>query len=202
MIGAHHKLKNSGKLLKLLLCWGSDLLLIAGVAAVGYAVSILAVAWIYQARELSKFEHEVILPASRIPPVGDSIGEIDVPSIALRAVVIQGSSPQVLRLGVGHIYETPLPGKPGNVVLAAHRDTFFRPLRRIRAGDIILLRTGEQTIRYQVRSTSVVSPANVDILKSSDGNELTLVTCFPFDYVGPAPRRFIVHAEETTAPAE
>jgi|SRR5690242_15326486 len=195
-------MEKSRKPFKLLLRWASGLLLMSGVVAVGYALSILAVGWIYQARETSKFEHEVILPASRIPPVGDSIGEIDIPSIALRAVVIQGSSPQVLRLGVGHLYETPTPGEPGNVVLAGHRDTFFRPLRRVAVGDAILLRTGGQTFRYLVQSTEVVSPKDVDVLKSSNGNELTLVTCFPFDYVGPAPKRFIVHAREAMAPAE
>jgi len=88
------------------------------------------------------------------------------------------------------------------VVLAGHRDTFFRPLRRVAVGDAILLRTGGQTFRYLVQSTEVVSPKDVDVLKSSNGNELTLVTCFPFDYVGPAPKRFIVHAREAMAPAE
>jgi sortase A len=89
-----------------------------------------------------------------------------------------------------------MPGQPGNVVLAAHRDTFFRPLRAIRPGDDVILRSAAGTFIYQVESTSVASPQQTDLLRSSYRNELTLVTCFPFDFVGPAPSRFVVRASE------
>ena len=85
-------------------------------------------------------------------------------------------------------------GKPGNVGIAGHRDTFFRPLRNVQAGDIITLTTLRGEYRYRVVSTKIVSPDNVAVL-DSDGNQiLTLVTCYPFYYVGSAPERFIVRA--------
>jgi len=202
LAGANHKCEKSRGPFRPLLRWGTYLFFVSGTLAVGYAALILAAGRIYQVRELGEFNHEVVLPDSRVPPVGESIGEIDIPSLALRAVVIQGSSAQVLRFGVGHLYGTPMPGELGNVVLAGHRDTFFRPLRRIRVGDTILLRTGKQAFRYEVESTAVVSPKDVYVLRSSDRNELTLVTCFPFDYVGSAPKRFVVHARKTLVPAE
>jgi sortase A len=95
--------------------------------------------------------------------------------------------------------ETSLPGQQGNVALAAHRNTFFGPLRRIHLGDIIVLKTAEASFLYQVESTSVVAPSNVQVLEASTAPTLTLITCFPFDYVGAAPQRFIVRAREIRA---
>ena len=91
-----------------------------------------------------------------------------------------------------------MPGTPGNVGLAGHRDTFFRALRNIRPDDTIELETTEGTYRYQVSSTRIVTPRDVSVLKSSGGPTLTLVTCYPFYYVGSAPKRFIVHATAVT----
>jgi sortase A len=89
-----------------------------------------------------------------------------------------------------------LPGASGNVALAGHRDTFFRPLRDIRVGDQIRFQTQERSFNYVVDSIEIVTPADIRVLESSTGHELTLLTCFPFHYVGPAPKRFIVHARE------
>ena len=111
-------------------------------------------------------------------------------------MVVQGDSPKILRRAVGHIVETAMPGGQGNVTLAGHRDTFFRPLRNIRRGDTVTLKTLEGAFQYEVESTAVVPPNDIQVLQPSAERTLTLITCFPFYYVGPAPNRFIVLARQ------
>jgi sortase A len=127
---------------------------------------------------------------------GDVIGEMEIPRLDLKTIVVQGESPKVLRRAVGHLPETALPGNSGNVALAGHRDSFFRPLRNIQLGDAITIKTPDGEFEYQVESTEIVWPSDVEVLKPSSENTLTLVTCFPFYYVGAAPKRFIVHARQ------
>lgn len=170
-----------------------------GLAAVGYAAYIFTDAHIYQAVQLRKFAPKVPLLEPHLPGIGERVGEIEIPRLKLRAVVLHGDSPQVLRHGIGHLPGTSLPGEPGNVGLAGHRDSFFRSLRQIRAGDIIALRTAKGQFRYRVESKRVVSPTNIEVLASTDKRELTLVTCFPFNYVGAAPHRFVVRALQLSA---
>jgi len=83
----------------------------------------------------------------------------------------------------------------GNIGIAAHRDTFFRPLRVVRPNDVITLRTPYGISRFAVTETEVVQPSNVEVLAAAPGRDLTLVTCYPFSFLGHAPRRFIVHAK-------
>jgi sortase A len=109
-------------------------------------------------------------------------------------MVLDGASSQTMRVGLGHITGTSSPGENGNVAIAGHRDTFFRPLRRIQEGDEILLETPAKALTYRVSSTEIVDPSDVAVLRSHGKDELTLVTCYPFSYLGPAPKRFIVHA--------
>ena len=99
-----------------------------------------------------------------------------------------------MRRAVGHIPGTPLPGQQGNVAIAGHRDTFFRALRNIRKDDEITLATLDGSYRYRVDSTKVVEPEDTQVLDDSHDKILTLVTCYPFDFVGVAPKRFIVRA--------
>jgi sortase A len=108
-------------------------------------------------------------------------------------MILEGTDEGTLRLAVGHIPGTPLPGRQGNVALAGHRDTFFRGLRKIRVNDEITLTTLSGSYRYRVDSTKVVEPEETEVLED-DGDILTLVTCYPFNFVGTAPRRFIVRA--------
>ncbi len=89
---------------------------------------------------------------------------------------------------------TPLPGVKGNVVLAGHRDTFFRKLSGIMKNDRIEVSTATRRYQYMVTSTEIVDPQNTRMMESGSGSELTLITCYPFYYVGSAPKRFIVHA--------
>ena len=156
----------------------------------------------YQARQQAAFE----VPCKqgmrsqqygpRAIAEGGVIGEIDIPRLGLKVIVAQGDSPKILRRAVGHIRETPLPGEPGNVALAGHRDTFFRPLRNIRSGDLITLKTGDADFQYRVESIEVVPPSDVNVLRPSAEPSLTLITCFPFYYVGAAPNRYIVRARQ------
>jgi sortase A len=132
--------------------------------------------------------------AARVP-TGAEVGRIQIPSLHLSAIILQGTGAGTLRLAVGHYPSSALPGEGGNVVLAGHRDTFFRPLRHIRRGDRIILETPRATLDYRVETTAVVNPNDVAVLAPTAGNILTLVTCFPFYYIGPAPHRFIVRAK-------
>jgi sortase A len=128
--------------------------------------------------------------------VGSLVGRLEIPRLRLSAIVLEGSDSRILRLGVGRIPETADPGQAGNVVLGGHRDTFFRPLRAIRAGDRIALVTPRGAYSYVVEWTAVVDPADSESLKATADRSLTLVTCYPFRYVGPAPQRFIVRARQ------
>jgi sortase A len=126
--------------------------------------------------------------------LGSAIGRLEIPRIGVSVVVLEGSDTEALRLGVGRLHNSALPGEPGNVVLAGHRDTFFRSLRDIRPGDRISLRTPQGTFAYTVDWTSVVNPADTAVLRPTANPALTLVTCYPFYYIGSAPQRFIVRA--------
>jgi len=110
-------------------------------------------------------------------------------------MVIEGVGTFALRRAAGHIPGTALPGQPGNAGISAHRDTFFRPLRNIRQNDVITVSTLLGQYRYRVVSTRIVSPSDVEVLDQSKDEALTLVTCYPFYFVGAAPDRFIVRAE-------
>jgi sortase A len=167
-----------------------------GILALGYAGIVFADSHIYQAVEIHKLERTSALPTPRILANGDMLGELQVPRLGLDAIVVQGDSDADLRRAVGHLSNSALPGQWGNVALAGHRDTFFRPLRNIRVGDEIKFRTRERSYEYVVKSIEVVAPTDLRVLESSAEHDLTLLTCFPFHYVGPAPKRLVVHARE------
>jgi sortase A len=134
------------------------------------------------------------------PPAKRSvIGRLEIPRLNIAVMVREGADEGTLSRAVGHIPGTALPGTIGNVGLAGHRDTFFRALRNIRGDDTIELQTTAGTYRYIVKSTRIVTPRDVSVLEASGGETLTLVTCYPFYYVGSAPRRFIVYARQVGA---
>jgi sortase A len=128
---------------------------------------------------------------------GNPIGSLEIPRLRLSAMVAEGDDDSTLRIAIGHLPDTPLPWEDGNSALAAHRDTFFRPLRDIRIGDELRLTTAHEELRYRVRETLVVGPEDVGVLDSTGSPSLTLITCYPFNFVGHAPQRFIVRAERT-----
>jgi len=189
----------------------------AALVMLGYCGFVLADSWIFQNREnrlLEQLLHDrqtasgasanagVISKASltslRRPlpaMIHGLIGRIDIPRLSVSVIVIEGDGGKTLRRAVGHIPGTALPGQPGNIAISGHRDTFFRPLRNIRRDDIITLTTLLGEFRYRVVSTRIVSPNDMGVLDPSKTEVLTLVTCYPFYYVGSAPERFIVRAE-------
>jgi sortase A len=184
-------------------------LLGVGILPLAYAAYIVIDARIYEAHVLKRLAHDrqVALNAdartpfvrmAAPPPVeGAGIAEMRIGRLGLSVVVVQGESEAILRRAVGHLARTALPGDEGNVVLAGHRDTFFRSLKDILEGDRITLQTPERAFEYVVEWTSIVKPTDVGVIEPSGGHTLTLITCFPFYYVGPAPNRFIVVARET-----
>lgn len=166
----------------------------------GYALFDVAGGRIYQAwrgRELDR-TLDSLPPLPSAPSVsyqpGSAFGRLEIPRLGLSVVVLEGSDSGTLRLGVGRLRNSGMPGDAGNVVLAGHRDTFFRSLREIRPGDRISLRTPQGVFRYTVDWTTVVNPNDTGVLSSTGSPALTLVTCYPFYYVGSAPQRFIVRA--------
>jgi len=167
-----------------------------GILSLGYAGFVFADSHRYQALEKKKFEQHGRLSEPHLFIEGEVVGEIQVPRLGLSAVVVQGDSTASLRHAVGHMAKSALPGEWGNVALAGHRDTFFRPLRNIQVGDEIRFKTPRHSFRYVVQTIEIVAPADIQVLGASSGHDLTFVTCFPFYFVGPAPKRFIVHARE------
>jgi sortase A len=126
---------------------------------------------------------------------GSPIGMLEIPRLGLSSIVLEGDDAGALLVGVGHLSDTPFPWHGGNSVFAAHRDTFFRPLAGIRRNDVITFSTADAEFEYVVTETKVVRPTDLAVLDATPSATLTLITCFPFDYVGPAPNRFIVRAQ-------
>ncbi len=138
----------------------------------------------------------VLKELTHLPVVADpaALGRIEIPRIGVSAIVKIGSDEQTLSRAVGLVPQSARPGQIGNVVLAGHRDTFFRPLRDIQVSDRIRVRVPPETYEYKVESVMVVSPEDTNVLRSKGKEEITLVTCFPFRYIGPSPDRFVVSA--------
>jgi sortase A len=208
----------------LVLRWGQYFFLVVGVLALSYCAVVLLDRWLFQAYQTWRFERAlkdarattgaIQQPAS--PPLpaqaeadraravsfgidglaGSPLGRIEISSIGVAAMIMEGVDGRTLRHAIGHIPGTPLPGQPGNVALAGHRDTFFRGLRNIHKDDEINLTTLHGSYRYRVDSTQVVEPKDTEVLDNSVDDILTLVTCYPFYFVGPAPKRFIVRAHK------
>lgn len=180
-------------------------LLFAGaIGMLGYCAFVLSDTWWFQHREKQSLEQQIqISPATArevVPAIGPDglIGRIEIARLGVSVIVVEGTANATLRRAAGHIEGTSLPGQPGNLGLAAHRDTFFRPLRNIRANDLITLTTLGGEYDYRVVSTRIVNPTDVAVLKSDGTEVLTLVTCYPFYFVGAAPKRFIVRAKRVT----
>jgi sortase A len=181
--------------------WSRNVFLIIGFLALSYVGFALLDARLYQADQARRFERklkETNLARAESPGIaiseGSPLGRIEISAIGLAAMMMEGIDEGTLRRAVGHIPGTPLPGQRGNVALAAHRDTFFRGLRKIRVNDEITLTTLSGSYRYRVDSTKVVKPEETEVLEDDGDDILTLVTCYPFNFVGSAPRRFIVRA--------
>jgi sortase A len=178
------------------------------------AVGIAAVAWyagvrVSAARDQASWARELArqtaarshAPAAVVPRTAPKprslIGKIEVPRLGLSAIAREGVDERTLRSAVGHVPNTALPGQRGNAAFAAHRDTYFRKLRDVRKGDRVVLTTPDGVFDYVVGETRVVDPADLSVLEPADDARLTLITCYPFDFIGPAPKRFVVRATKS-----
>jgi sortase A len=164
---------------------------IIALLCLGYCAEITVKAKWSQSQGGRDLEHSVV---STAPALGDVVGRIEIPRLNLSTVVFEGAGDEELERGAGHLPASALPGKRGNMVLAAHRDTFFRPLRNIRVGDRVHIHRPSGDSVYIVKSAWIVEPDQVDVLKPTAESALTLITCYPFRYIGPAPERFVVRA--------
>jgi sortase A len=188
---------------------------VVGVSLLGGALAAIVNTWVYQARQgraFSDLERRAAASTNgpESPPASAStgpstlapnadplvLGRIEIPRIGVSAIVREGDDDATLAVAVGHIPGTARPGERGNMVLAGHRDSFFRALRHIRLRDTIRIRTAGRRYEYLVDSTEVVRAEETRVLDPTGDAVLTLVTCYPFEYVGHAPNRFIVHASQ------
>ena len=179
----------------------------------GFAVTD---SWTYQRRETREFERQLRVrwtarqstpqaasasSPKNIPAVAATpglIGRLEIPRLGVDVVVVEGIDRIALRRAAGHIPGTALPWQPGNVGVAGHRDTFFRGLKDLRARDEIQFSTLMGDFHYEVESLMIVEPEQVGVLQPALENMLTLVTCYPFSYVGAAPERFVVRARQVS----
>src|SRR5436190_10202087 len=169
-------------------------LVLRGIEMLLLTIGLVCVAW-YAAAHTSAVREQVAL-SQELDRVSSSttttrttrpvaaarglIGRIEVPRIKMSAVAREGIDLRTLRVAIGHIPGTALPGQPGNAGFAAHRDTFFRPLKSVREGDEVVVTTPGGIYRYAVTSTQIVEPADVSVLDPTTDTILTLVTCYPF----------------------
>jgi sortase A len=196
--------------------WLERLFLIAGAAALIWCAVIVTDGEIAQRKAQSALEIanavEELTDAAPVQKavdgssphprvdVGSAIAALSIPRVQLSAMVLHGSDARTLQRGPGHLEHTAVPGRAGNVVIAGHRDSFFRPLRHVRLGDDIFLETRDGRFHYRVTSLRVVGPREVSVLAPTSEDVLTLITCYPFWVLGHAPDRFIVRAARVTVP--
>jgi sortase A len=199
--------------------WARWIFLGIATISLGYVAYAYADAELFQAYENWQFDraaHDahprpaaittkpLVVPASLSDPSqratvapGAVLGRLEISRIGVSVIVAEGVDSHTLRRAVGHIPGTAFPGEHGNVAISGHRDTFFRALKDIQQDDEITLTTLEGSYRYRVDLLKVVSEDEMSVLKGSSESILTLVTCYPFYFVGPAPKRFVVRAHRT-----
>lgn len=193
--------------------WAPLALLIVGAVLLVY-VTFEYGSMFYQQRQLSAQWERQNAPSTAAPPKArdprDQVTRLSIPSIDLDAIVVEGTSNRQLAIAPGHITDTVAPGETGNSVITAHRDTFFRHIYELKKGDEIVVRRGGRSFHYLVERKYVVNPSDVSVLRPSADARLTLITCYPTYYVGPAPERLVVTAKlsnpadtaATTTPAQ
>jgi len=184
-----------------LLRWTRNLLFLLGALAVSYVGIMLLHARHFQEVANSTLEQRMHAEEQRkesLPGAaakeGEVLGRLEIPQLGMMVAILEGTTSQTLAVGVGHIKGTALPGEQGNIGIAGHRDTYFRALKNIHRGDEIRLQTSTGLSRYKVDRFEVVAPEDVSVLAPSSTSAITLVTCYPFHFIGAAPQRFVVHA--------
>ena len=187
---------------------GMDLRTAVSLGCIALGACLLAyVSWNYasmyvEQRELAR-EWQRQQQAALMHPVSDKtpspkvswddgLTRLTVPKIGLDAIVVEGTNYHDLKLGPGHLKDTPAPGDEGNSVISGHRDTFFRHIHELDKGDEVLVQRGGRTYRYAVTGKKIVDPDDTWVAEKTKDSELTLITCYPTYYIGPAPNRLVV----------
>lgn len=172
-----------------------SVLMVAGVLLLLYVAAEYGTMYAAQRRLVQQWEQQnVPLPAQ---PAGlvTTLTRLTVPSIKLDAVVVEGVDRKDLLMGPGHLTDTPEPGQTGNSVISGHRDTFFRHIHELKPGDFILVERAGRQYRYQVTGKRIVQPTDMAVVQPTPNAQLTLLTCYPTYYIGPAPQRLVVFSK-------
>jgi len=176
-------------------------LLLIGVTLLGYVGSQYWEMYHSQRQLEAQWEHQQlsVMPVPGQPraaiATADLLTRVSIPRIKIDAIVVEGASRKQLSIGPGHMVQTAMPGDPGNAVITGHRDTFFRHIYELQKGDEIVVRRNGQTFKYQVTGKRIVKPEDVSVLKQTKDAQLTLITCYPTYYIGPAPERLVVFSK-------
>ena len=185
--------------------WLARLLIAVGAAVLLWVAADQVLTMLYRRHYEAALESMRSVPATKAGEtgpaslaIGEPIGTLEIARVGLSGVVVEGDEDSVLDRAIGHLPDTPLPWNTGNSALAAHRDALFRPLKGVRLGDILRLKTPHGDFEYLVRETLIVKPDALWVLDPTPVSMLTLISCWPFNYIGPAPERFIVRAERTS----
>jgi sortase A len=186
--------------------WASRALGAIGLACLIFYSAVTVYTWHYQRAAKSQLERMISIekhaaapehaPSVKPPGRGEIIGRVDIPRLNVSAAVAEGDDDKTLGKAVGHLPDTPLPWhRSGNVALAAHRDGLFRRLENIRLDDDVRIVTARGEYHYRVKKTRIVDPDDVWVIAPTATPTITLITCYPFSFVGNAPQRFVVQAE-------
>ncbi len=177
----------------------SVILMVIGVGILGYVGSEYWAMYHEQQvlrREWQDQQKNAAVPQPNVQVAqDDGLTRVSIPKINLDVIVVEGTNHRALRVGPGHLISTPAPGEIGNSVISAHRDTFFRHIYELAKGDEIQVRRGGRTYTFQVTGKKIVEPNDVSVLKNTPDARLTLITCYPTYYIGPAPERLIVFSK-------
>jgi sortase A len=183
--------------------WISNFLLFFAGLGLGVWLASMVKLDLDQNHDAEVFDHErlaettkptVPAPAAPAPAQGSVVGRLSIDRIHLQAMVREGDDAGTLDVALGHIPGTAFPGQKGNVGVAGHRDRLFSHLGELKADDTIAIETPTTTYVYVVDGTQIVKPQDVGVLAAGPHDQLTLVTCYPFRYIGAAPKRYIVKA--------
>jgi sortase A len=171
------------------------LLIIAGIVLLVYVGVQYGTMYAKQKELAQQWQQQnVNLPEE---PAGlvTTLTRLTIPSIKLDAVVVEGTNRKALLIGPGHMESTPEPGDRGNVVITGHRDTFFRHVYELNAGDSILVQRAGREYRYQVTGKKIIAPDDLSVVRPTSDSQLTLITCYPTYWIGPAPKRLVVFSK-------
>jgi sortase A len=173
----------------------SLLLMMVGAGLLGYVGSQYWYMYHSQRQLEAEWERQGAGANASGAPAAPALTRISIPRISLEAIVVEGASSQQLTEGPGHLTETAFPGDTGNAVITGHRDTFFRRIFELEQGDEISVERDGRRFRYQVTGKKIVEPDDVSVLNPTNDAQLTLITCYPMHYIGPAPKRLVIFSK-------